>query len=226
MIPEDDPIPIFPLSNVVLFPGLQIPLHVFEPRYRQMVEAAMAGDKRIGMVVVRPESGGDSAAMGGDPPVYAVGCAGIITNCQAQPDGRYNIVLLGTRRFRISEEETGSADRLYRVARIKSLEDALSPVEAPRIAALRSRVSELLVELLRIEDPKRAEDASPTKLAQLDDVVFTNALCNAITLQPRDKQQLLEADAIGSRLERLVGLMEFRITEREATGAPGSNALH
>ena len=77
-------VPIFPLSTVVLFPKLRVPLHIFEPRYRQMTEQVLRGDNQIGMVTVLPNSIDE---MSGDPPVYEIGCAGIIRNAQRLPDG-------------------------------------------------------------------------------------------------------------------------------------------
>src|SRR5512134_2216313 len=91
MIPSK--IPIFPLPNVVLFPKVFLPLHIFEPRYRAMVDDALAGDRIIGMVLLRP---GYEANYEGRPPVYAVGCAGSITHAERRDDGRFNIVLHGT----------------------------------------------------------------------------------------------------------------------------------
>lgn len=72
-------LPIFPLSEVVLFPGLRVPLHIFEPRYRQMLEAALAGEPRIGMVAVLPAQ---VASMDGDPATFSIGCAGTIEACE------------------------------------------------------------------------------------------------------------------------------------------------
>jgi Lon protease-like protein len=217
-------LPIFPLSNVVLFPGIRTPLHVFEPRYRQMTEHALEGDRRIGMVAVRPEHAAD---LSGDPPVYPIGCAGLVRESQRLPDGRYNIVLLGSHRFRICSERPRASGRLYRVAEIEPLDDPLAPEEHPRVAALRARVSELLAELLEPADAGARGERLPTdRLARLDDVSFTNALCHALTLAPREKQALLEAEGIALRLERLVGLLGFRVGERAAARVPGSEALH
>ena len=85
--PDDAALPIFPLSNVVLFPAIQTPLHIFEARYRQMVEHALAGDRRIGMVTVEPERVLD---MSGDPPVFAIGSAVSVpcTRCARSPTAR------------------------------------------------------------------------------------------------------------------------------------------
>ena len=82
-------IPIFPLSNVVLFPQIHCPLHIFEPRYRQMTQAALDGDRRIGMVAVRPDA---VSEIRGDPPVFHVGCVGTIVEHQQLDDGRFNLL--------------------------------------------------------------------------------------------------------------------------------------
>src|SRR6187455_1781223 len=95
-------IPIFPLPDVVLFPDVDRPLHIFEPRYRAMVADALKGDRIIGMVLLQP---GHEAEYEGRPPVYPVGCAGIITDVQELPDGRFNLVLRGFAKFRVISED-------------------------------------------------------------------------------------------------------------------------
>src|SRR5512147_1061011 len=92
-------IPIFPLPNVVLFPTVFLPLHIFEPRYRAMVRDALGGDRIIGMALLRP---GWESHYEASPAVYAVGCAGLITHAERLPDGRYNIVLQGLEKYRIA----------------------------------------------------------------------------------------------------------------------------
>ena len=110
-------VPLFPLPNVVLFPRVFLPLHIFEPRYREMVRDALAADRIIGMVLLR--SGG--AAGGADnPAVFPTGCAGRITHCEQLPDGRYNIVLRGVHKFRILEEDR---TRSYRRASVETLDE-------------------------------------------------------------------------------------------------------
>ena len=103
-------IPIFPLPNVVLFPNVFLPLHIFEPRYREMLADALAGDRIIGMTLLQP---GFEADYKGAPPVYPVGCAGVITHSERLPDGRSNVVLRGLEKFRILNEDRSKA---YRVA--------------------------------------------------------------------------------------------------------------
>src|SRR5215212_6414723 len=95
-------LPLFPLPTVVLFPNVFLPLHIFEPRYRAMVSDALAGDRIIGMVLLKP---GFESDYDGRPPIYQVGCAGVITHSEALPDGRFNIVLRGLEKFRITGED-------------------------------------------------------------------------------------------------------------------------
>ena len=80
-----DLLPLFPLPNVVLFPNVFLPLHIFEPRYREMVADALADDRMIGMVLLRP---GWEHDYEGRPPIYPVGTSGLITNVERLPDGR------------------------------------------------------------------------------------------------------------------------------------------
>jgi Lon protease-like protein len=214
-------LPIFPLSNVVLFPRVVCPLHLFEPRYRQLGAHALGGDRRIGMVVVPPEH---ADAMEGDPPVYPVGCAGEIASAERLPDGRYNIVLLGTQRFRIAREQSPSGDRLYRVAEVVPLADPYAESERERVATLRARVMELLSRLL--QRSAGAEAFSPQALDGVDDVACVNALCNGLTLPPSEKQGLLEADGISERFDRLEGLLSFHLAQLSAPGGPGSGLVH
>ena len=108
-------IPIFPLPNVVLFPGVFLPLHIFEPRYREMVADALDGDRLIGMVLLRPGWEGDYEDR---PAVYPIGCAGVITHHEQMPDGRYNIVLRGLEKFKVLDEEDS---KTYRLAHIQPL---------------------------------------------------------------------------------------------------------
>src|SRR5437773_7205568 len=105
-----DLLPLFPLPNVVLFPNVFLPLHIFEPRYRAMTADALASDRLIGMVLLRP---GWERDYEGRPPVYSIGCSGVITHAERLQDGRYHLVLRGLDRFRIVREDH---ERSYRRA--------------------------------------------------------------------------------------------------------------
>lgn len=216
-------LPLFPLADVVLFPHARVPLHVFEPRYRQMTAAALDGDGCIGMVTVRPEHADDLA---GDPPLFAIGCAGAIEQARRREDGRYDLVLRGTHRFRILEELPCSADRLYRVARVEPLEDRFEEArEGIPLQGLRADAIDLLSQLLRHLTPGRAA-LDPRRFSGIEDVTFVNLLCQAIELPAAEKQGLLEADGVIGRCERLVALLHFGLAEA-AGGLPSlSRTLH
>lgn len=220
-MPSRETLPLFPLSNVVLFPGVQTPLHVFEARYRQLTEHALAGPRRIGMVAVRPEHAHELA---GDPPIFAVGCEGLVTDVKRLADGRFNILLQGTQRFRITTEPPRAEGRLYRVAEIERLEDAFDPAARPRVIALRHRALELVTEILAAGGAERA--IAPDAFREVDDVTFVNALSNALAFAPAEKQGLLEAASIPERYDRLVSLLGFQAAERSHLASPASGAIH
>lgn len=218
-----DEIPLFPLSSVVLFPRVLTPLHLFEPRYRQMAEHALAGERRIGMIAVPPEH---AEGMAEDPELYPVGCAGDIVQHERLSDGRFNIVLTGTRRFRVVEEPARPAGQLFRLARVEWLEDQLAPEEAPRVAALRLQIIERVRDLAGHSDPKRAAEISVQTFEGVDDVTFVNSLSNAIAFATPEKQGLLEAASIAARFERLEGLLSFRLAELASPGTGGAGRVH
>src|SRR5262247_3307038 len=127
-----DLLPLFPLPNVVLFPGVFLPLHIFEPRYREMVADALLGDRLIGMVLLKH---GWESDYQGRPPVFPIGCSGVITHVERLDDGRFNIVLRGLERFRILEEDHA---RSYRRASIEPLIECMM-AEDDRLAVRQQR---------------------------------------------------------------------------------------
>src|SRR5207248_5602937 len=127
-----DLLPLFPLPNVVLFPNVFLPLHIFEQRYREMVADAVTGDRLIGMVLLKA---GWESNYEGRPPVYPIGCSGLMTHVERLSDGHYNIVLRGVERFRVVEEDH---TRTYRRAIVESIVDeGLTPDD--RAATRRQR---------------------------------------------------------------------------------------
>jgi Lon protease-like protein len=216
-------IALFPLSNVVLFPRVRTPLHIFEPRYRQLTEHALAGDRRIGMVLVDADHVGE---MAGDPPVYPVGCAGTISAAQRLPDGRFHILLDGAWRFRIEEEPPRPPERLYRVARVERLPDAYGSDQHGEVAELRERVQDGVRRLLALADRERAREFTPDLFRGMDDECFVNTLSNALALAPEEKQGLLEAAGVLARYERLEGLLAFRLAEIGRPGTRPPSRLH
>ena len=217
-------LPLFPLSTVVLFPLARVPLHIFEPRYRQMLEASLKGDRRIGMVTVLPEHQDE---MSGDPPVFPVGCAGFVVDVVKLADGRYDLILQGTERFRIRRELPPNDDRLYRLAEVESLEEAPPRDEdSAQLAERRARVVELLVDLAQRASPDSAVELPSEQLEELDDATFANCLCQALGLAPAEKQGLLEANGVAERIERLENLLEFHLALLRSPGPDGPQTLH
>jgi len=217
------PIPLFPLQSIVLFPGVQAPLHIFEPRYRAMTADALAGGRVIGMVAVRAEH---AEEMAGDPPLYPYGCAGSILGAKTLADGRYDIVLAGTHRFRIEHEEPRPPDRLYRVAEVMLLADVLEPADVPRLRDARHEVISLFSQLVRLTNPDRAGEIHEGLFASVDDTVFTNTFCQLLELEPLEKQTLLETDRVADRCAQLATLLRFRLAELSAHHSGGDRNLH
>ncbi|HIE42974.1 MAG TPA: hypothetical protein EYP95_07115 [Nitrospinaceae bacterium] len=110
-------IPLFPLPSSVFYPGTPLPLHIFEPRYRQMTTDALEGERKIGMVLLKPDW---EATYFDRPELYTIGCVGSIEKEIRHPNGKFNFTLVGLRRFRILKELDGKP---YRRAEIKLLEE-------------------------------------------------------------------------------------------------------
>jgi Lon protease-like protein len=203
-----DLLPIFPLPNVVLFPGVFLPLHIFEPRYREMVADALLGDRIIGMTLLRP---GWEPDYEGRPPIYPIGCSGVISHFERLPDGRYNIVLRGLDRFRVLEED---ASRTYRRAIVEPLADRLpEPGDRTAVVDLRSKLHSLLSPALDRHTGAEAEPVSPYAKATsaMTDEDLVNALSQYLDLEPLEKLALLQHDTLRGRAESLVELLEMKI---------------
>jgi uncharacterized protein len=194
-------IPIFPLPNVVLFPNVFLPLHVFEPRYRQMVDEALKGDRIIGMVLLRPGWEGD---YDGRPAVYPIGCAGVITHAERLADGRFNIVLRGMEKFRIRGEETA---RPYRLAHVETVSEP--PADSLREAMREHRRR---LEALLVPQPEGRKDTKDPKVpTSMPDEDLVNALAQYLEFEPVEKQALLERDGLLERCRSLIELLEMKV---------------
>jgi uncharacterized protein len=202
-------LPLFPLPNVVLFPHTRLPLHIFEPRYRQMIHDVLEGDQRFGLILLRP---GWEAEYQGNPPVHECGTVAIVEQALALDDGRYNIVIQGDVRFRIVEEVMATP---YRTARVVEVPEGVRKPE--EIYAQREWLADVSREYL-----KYLPDQIP--VPEIDSVTLeslTNALVMSLNIDIEEKQKLLEvpdvivrAEAVGteltSRIESLRFLAPFR----------------
>ena len=207
-----DLLPLFPLPNVVLFPNVFLPLHIFEPRYREMVADALASDRMIGMVLLRP---GWDRDYEGRPPIYRVGCSGVLTHAERLPDGRYHVVLRGIERFRIGEEDHALS---YRRAVVEPLRDqALDAADRTAILNQRAKLESML-------GPGQSTAGDPRMPASMSDEDLVNALAQYLDLEPLEKQALLEKPSLRTRAESLVELLEMKIMMARTPGL--SNVAH
>jgi uncharacterized protein len=193
-------IPIFPLPTVVLFPNVFLPLHIFEPRYRQMIAESLAGDRIIGMVLLRHGYEND---YDGCPPIYATGCSGLITHSERLEDGRYNLVLQGLEKFTIHAEEAPAAGRLYRCAVITPLQESVGAGERDQLRSLRQRLESLLAPLMAAGLERSLSPAMP-------DEDLVNALAQYLEFDPLEKLALLEQHGALARCRTMVDLLEMK----------------
>jgi hypothetical protein len=189
-------IPIFPLEEPTLFPGISRPLLIFEPRYRAMVADALKGDRIIGMVTLKP---GFEANYEGRPPIYDIGCAGQISDYELLPDGRYTIELRGLVKFRVTSEDNRQP---YRLARVELISETPTSDELARLSALRERLSTLLVAII-----PPGSDLPP---AGIPDATFINAVAMYLNVPEATRQQLLERSGLVARAQALIELLETR----------------
>lgn len=183
---------IFPLAGAVLFPGLQLPLHIFEPRYRSLVGDAIVRDRRIAMI--QPQRGDDGA------PLYSVGCVGRIGEIEAMDDGRYNLVLEGESRFRLIRElDVATAFRQVEGELIEDDEDE---------TLTHAQRGGFEYEARKFAD-RQGYSVDWDSVERLDDMSLINGVSQIAPFDPASKQALLEAQDLSARCELLVQLMQF-----------------
>jgi len=189
-------VPLFPLPGAILFPRSQLPLHIFEPRYREMVRDAMDGAGRIAMIQPHRVDDDNKA------PLYAVGCIGEIVGVEELDDARYNIVLLGSNRFRLIRET--DIDAPYRCAEVDI--EALNDEEPAPLASIQraevEREARKLGEAMGLAVDWEA-------VTRLDDEMLVNAIAQVAPFDVGAKQALLEEEKLAARADLLVQLMQF-----------------
>jgi uncharacterized protein len=188
---------IFPLTGALLFPQMQLPLHIFEPRYRAMVTDSLARDRRIGMIQPRP---GFRDEPGKPVPLFEIGCVGRIAEVEALDDGKFDIVLEGLSRFRVIRElEVTTLFRQVEAELIADPED--------EVLAMGERASLELESRRFAERQGYAVDWSA--VSRLDDEALVNGIAQIVPFDPAAKQALLEANTLSDRVELTVQLMQF-----------------
>lgn len=185
-------ISIFPLSGAILYPGLQLPLHIFEPRYRALVTDALARDRLIGMI--QPQRAAE------DAPLFAVGCLGKIGEVEALDGGRFNIVLEGEARFRVLRELDVSTP--FRQVEAELIEEPLGQVLAPIERASFEREAQRFASA-------QGYAVDWENVARLDDETLINGVAQIAPFDAAAKQALLESAGLSERCELLVQLMQF-----------------
>src|SRR5262245_28338929 len=201
-------IPIFPLPNVVLFPQVMLPLHIFEPRYRRMVrDAETQHPPLIGMTLLR---GNWQEQYEGTPDIYPIGCAGEMVRVNPLPDGRFNIMLQGMREFSIVEE---SVTKSYREARVEWRPSSRESL----VAEARAELHRLLKRYLQNNEKVQQflNDSS------IEDGFLVNFFAFHLDFMPIEKQGLLEAVTLPERAERLRDMLDFKLSEAQWTDGAG-----
>ncbi len=202
-VPDLPPvIPLFPLPNVAALPYLQVPLHVFEPRYRAMLADAMAGDHVIGLVQLQP---GFEADYEGRPPIFSIGCAAIVVTSDRQPDGEFDIVLRGFMKFRITGE---TGDKAYRLARVEPIHEPVDEVMRAALHEERPGLEAAMAISLGI-------DPASLRLPPISDEDLVNSMVMSLDFDTVDRQVLIEQPGVLARAQKLSELLQ-----RASTASP------
>ena len=204
--PLPEIVPIFPLPTVVFFPETYLPLHIFEPRYREMVQEASAHEKCIGMALLKDgwEDQYEEA-----PPIYSIGCVGRIISSHKLSDGAYNIVLQGLHRCTYQEQTVITH---YRQARI-------TPHVPQVCTSLTSEIRCHLEETAReyLTSKKANQLCEVIGSGTLTDSILVHNLSAGLDLSPIEKQFLLESDNLSQQARRLIDLIRFKLADLRTT---------
>ena len=201
---ENPVIPLFPLPTTVFYPNTSLPLHIFEPRYRNMVEDALNGKGEIGIILLKP---GWESDYQGTPKIMTTGCVGKIERHSKLPEGKYNILLSGLYRFRILNEIGGKIYRQAEVEFLKEINDQDLTTKTSPIKEQLIRVMQLYLKNLPGET--KAEHTldleNCRKLAE-----FVDKLTHQFDLPPNKMQEFLEQQDVQKRANSLYSLIEFK----------------
>jgi Lon protease-like protein len=203
-------IPVFPLAGVILLPGAELPLNIFEPRYLAMTRDAIAGTQLIGMI--QPSDPSDRSF---EPPIYTTGCLGRLSNWSDTPDGRILVSLTGICRFEVERELTERTTP-YRqtIVRYDRYVDDLA--REPCSPVDRSALTEALQRFLAVQGVK----ADWSGIEDMQSDILVNALAMSVPFAPGEKQALLEAPTIDDRARILIMLLEMAAADTGGGDAP------
>ncbi len=208
---------LFALPNVVLFPGVLLPLHIFEPRYRQMVADAMDTDRLITMVLLKP---GFEDEYEGSPPIFEIGCLGQIIRHELLDDGRSNVILKGICRVRIDVEEP--SERMYRTASVSVLEDDYPPGGPGTVSVAVEQVLASMVEILKLVGrPGEAEKIAAARTVAPGKICDLASHCLGFDMTV--KQSLLAELDVSRRAETLLAWMQALLKNLERRSRPAGH---
>jgi Lon protease-like protein len=189
-------VPLLPLRNTTVLPGVDVPLRIVEPRYKDLLADIMKGDRILGLVLLQPGFEGD---LQGRPPVFGIGSAGIVMKVEEQANGSFEIVVRGLQKFRIVGEEPG---RTYRLAKVEPLPESLSEDTLGALRLLRPELESALAFSLGIE-------RSALRLPELTDEDLVNSLAVNLDWETVDRQLLVEKDGVVERAKLLIEYLNF-----------------
>jgi Lon protease-like protein len=196
-------VPIFPLPNVVLFPRTLIPLHIFEERYRKMTREAIAGDRKIAIVLLREGWEGEYYRK---PPVHDIACLGHIEKYEEIEEGKFNIVLAGLHRVRLIREVQHTP---YRLAEVEKMDDVGGDDQHPEVIRRRNHIAGLFTRFTELAT--RGEYRAVELVPQLDFEGLVNMVASTLSLEAARKQRLLEIDDLTQRCDELIPMLQRQL---------------
>ncbi len=205
-------LPLFPLSTV-LYPGLPIPLHVFEERYQQMLSRVLDGERRFGVVAIV-----HGHEVGAPADYHAIGCVAEVRQARRYPDGRLDVVAQGEQRFRI-EGVTQSAP--YIIANVAALNETTGDAAEERIVPVGRLFNRYVTALLEIAGEEEIEQVDLPG----DPVAASYLVAGALQVELSDKQQLLAIPSAAERLRAEAGLLRRELALVERLGVAGPARL-
>jgi Lon protease-like protein len=218
-LPDSGTVAVFPLPNAVLFPQTVLPLHIFEPRYREMVRDAQAGD---GMIAIALLESGFEKDYEGSPAIHTLGTIGRIDQLERLPDGRSNLNLVGLVRVELHEIPSSKS---YRQARFTALPEAEVDERDPEILSSKLELMASQGYLMR-----EITDGAGTSIPLIEDLPYASAVngsCANLPSQPAVRQELLALDDLRERHRRVSGLINEileRVLElKDGAGGHGAN---
>lgn len=208
---------LFPLPNVVLFPGVVQALHIFEPRYKLMVEEAIAGDQLIAMAMIKPEQ---LSTAGDRPALFDTICIGKIMTHAELEDGRYNLLLAGVKRARILEEV--NFELAFRKARVELLSGSESEEPADQLRDVRQQVVDQFLEMLPSQSHLDRESLDSLLESDVGTGQLVDLICYSCGAQPMELQQALEIDSVVQRARFILKIMRRLAKQAGNSAAPST----